>query len=84
MRNGNDCGCSAPVWQGDTGRAGIGEPKEEGRVGLMLVIEPGRAAFLFGCYFAPQFALLETAVSTKLLVISQCFSEFDTSARSEY
>jgi len=40
--------------------------------------------FLFGCYFAPQFALLETAVRTKLLITFQCFSEFDTSARSEY
>src|SRR5258707_15401301 len=30
--------------------------------------------FLFGCYLAPQFALLETAVSTKLLIISQSFS----------
>ena len=40
--------------------------------------------FLFRCYFAPQFALLETAVRTKLLITFQCFSEFDTSARSEY
>jgi len=51
---------------------------------LLSIENKATRRFLFGCYFAPQFALLETAVSTKLLIISQCFSEFDTSARSKY
>ena len=51
---------------------------------LLSIENKATRRFLFRCYFAPQFVLLETAVSTKLLIISQCFSEFDTSVRSEY